>query len=268
MKNIIKKIPYSIKLKRILFAKLSDISINKNVVMLHTGRCGSQVLGNMLNERKDVFWAGEIFEKYMVQKKLVNDFYSEILNERRKKIVSNFGFEIKRLDQLHMNQDCLNMKPSDLISELKGFKNIKFILLERKNYLRRAISAQVGRDKKTWHSKNKSSLLTKTYIDIKKFQTGHKKQPLLELFESMENNYKLFKDILPSESLFITYEEDILEDPRKAYKKICDYLDLSYENIEPKLRRTNPYEIKQMISNYDEVKDLLNDTKYEWMLFN
>ena len=268
IKKIIKEIPYSLKIKRAVYGKLSDASLKQNVVMLHTGRSGSQVLGNMLNERKDFHWAGEIFEPHMAKKLSVKDFNKEVSNERRKKIAANFGFEVKRLDQLHMNPNCLNMKPQELVVELQKLINIKFILLERKNYLRRAISAQLGRDKKTWHSVKKSNSLSKTFIDIEKFETGIKKQPLLELFESMEENFQIFKQILPNNALLITYEDDILQDPRKAYHKICDYVGVNLDNVTPKLKRTNPFEVHQLISNYDEVKDLLVGTKFEWMLFD
>lgn len=34
----------------------------RNVVMFHCGRCGSSVVGGLLNQHTKVRWAGEIFE--------------------------------------------------------------------------------------------------------------------------------------------------------------------------------------------------------------
>lgn len=148
MKKILKPIPGAVFLKRKLIAVTSEIYNDQNVVMLHTGRCGSTVLSNMLGRRSDVFWAGEIFEPFMNSQTKVNDFHKVISSNREKEIARVFGFEIKHLKQLHLSSKCIDLNLAVLINKLKEIKNIKFIVLERENYLRRAISAQVAREKK------------------------------------------------------------------------------------------------------------------------
>lgn len=108
--------------------------------------------------------------------------------------------------------------------------------------------------------------IKKVNIDVNNFQTGEVIQPLLELFKSMENNFKFLRELLPDNSLIITYENDVLKNPKHAYKKVCDFLSLKDENVKVEYKRTNPFPLKELIINYEEISELLKGTKYDWML--
>ena len=243
--------------------------LNKqNIIMLHTGRCGSTVLGDTIHQNPKVSWEGEPFEPFMNPKNKLNDFYDVFRNSRKRKIAPISLFAIKHLNQLHLNDCCLGMSKKELIESLKQLKNTRFILLERKNYLKRALSAEVARNKKQWHAK-KTDTYIKEKVNIKtnKFQTGHDFHSLIELFDSMSESYSEIKHQLQNENfLELTYEDDILENPINAYKKVCKFLDIPQQNVGVKLKKTNPYPLKDLIKNYDEVHEYLKPTKYGWML--
>jgi len=252
--------------------RLSNIySRKKNVAMLHTGRCGSTVLGRMLNSHSKIIWAGEIFEKFMKldQVETTNEFMSNTINTSRDGAKSEiYGFETKYLPQQHLSYKCLNMSIDDYITSLHNMGFSHYIVLHRKNYLRRAISAQVGRESGQWHTNDKTASPRKVYIDINSYKTGVRHDSLIDLFTCMDESYNYLKQSLPGRSLFLTYEDDIQDDPHKAYEKVCEFLDVKNESPEITLYRTNPFSYIEMVSNFEEIESILKNTKYSWMLDN
>ena len=269
IKQNIKMIPGFSSARKIIYRLLNIYYRKKYVAMLHPGRCGSTVLGNMLNAHTQISWAGEIFERYMGLEKYkkVNRFTEKMIGMSRDESLSRiYGFETKYLPQYHLSYKCLNLSIENYITLLRNLGFSHFIILHRKNYLRRAISDQVGKQKGEWHSKEQSISPTKVTIDINSFQAGVRKEPLLELFSSMDESLDRLKRSLQSNYLLLTYEEDIQDDPRVGYRKVCEFLNVDDEVVDISLRRTNPFTYEQMVANFEEVKAYLKDTKYSWML--
>jgi len=241
----------------------------KNVAMFHTGRCGSTILGNMLNAHSKVFWASEIFERFMRLdgNEIRDDILTSTINLSRHSRISNiYGFETKYLPEQNLSEKCLNVSIEDYIRSLRALGFSYFIILHRKNYLKRAISVQVAKEIGKWHSKERVVSAKKVYIDINSFQTGFRQEPLLDLFASMDESYDRLRHSVPSNSLFLTYEDDILNNPLSAYEKVCEFLDLKNEKPEINLHRTNPFSYEQMVLNFEEIEAVLRNTKYSWML--
>jgi len=64
----------------------------------------------------------------------------------------------------------------------------------------------------------------------------------------------------------ISYEKDILPDPMLAFKKVCVFLKIPEAIVTSDYKRTNPFPLRQIIVNYEEVDKLLTGTRFEWML--
>jgi hypothetical protein len=75
-------------------------------------------------------------------------------------------------------------------------------------------------------------------------------------------------DTLLSELPFlkISYEEDVERDPLVAYRKIADFCGLARITPEVRLRKTNPYPLHDLITNYEEVKAYLAESDFAWMV--
>lgn len=264
-----KKIPGANQTRAAINGLLNLYLREKHVAMLHTGRCGSTVLGNMLNAHSQVFWGGEIFESLMNPEGIQNSAgaLSGAINSSRARSVSKiFGFETNYLPQQHLSDNCLNICLENYVSSLRDLGFSYFIVLNRKNYLRRAISIEIGRQKSSWHSKSDVVAPTKIRIDPDSFQTGYKRETLLKSFSCMEVNYSLLCKLVSDNCLVLNYEDDVLADPRVAYKKVCRFLKISDESPKITLKRTNPFSYEQMIINFDEVSEALKNTNYSWML--
>ncbi len=228
--------------------------------MLHTGRCGSSVLTNMLKINWRTFWAGEIFEeyKYIETAEKQGELVAKVINSSRdSKPSMTYGFETKYLPVQHLSDNCIGMSIEDYLASLDALGFSHFILLHRQNYLRRYISALVGAQTKQWHSREQIGTPTMIAIDIEAF---------LKLCSSMDESYDRLTRVMSGNSLLLTYEDDIQNDPGSGYRKVCKFLGVADEAPEIKLRRTNPFGYDEMIENFAEVEVALKDTKYGWML--
>jgi len=253
-------------LQRVLGRPRSSVG----VAMFHTGRCGSTVLADLSGQHPDVAWTGEVFEPYMAAEhpEVGGELVRRELGRSRSKARGRyFGFETKYLPQQHLSPGCIGLPLPDYVSLLRELGFEKFVILHRKNYLRRAISAAVGRQTNAWHSTTVASRATRIVLDLTTFKTGATVSTLLDLFAVMDAAYQELNELLSEdEKLIITYEDDIECDPYQAYRKLSFFLGLSEFQPVLKLKKTNPFSYNQMVENWGEVESALCSTGYAWML--
>jgi len=268
-------IPWLDELEIKLLAKKYGGGRIANIAMFHTGRCGSTVLGDMLGQHPDFFWASEIFEDISIRYPWLKNGKDKARRCIERSMYSQrkmfYGFETKFLPELHLRSDCADMSLDKYVKMLKYLHFSHFIILHRKNYLRRAVSAAIGRKTNEWHSKEQKNVPTRVKIDLENFPTGNRTRPFLEHLQLLEESYSDIETLLENSNVLkLIYEEDILENPNIGCKKIADFLkiDTSSFDTEVRFKRTNPFRLEEMIINYAEVAALLTGTKYEWMLFD
>src|SRR5262245_46797004 len=238
-----------------------------NVAMLHAGRCGSTVVGEMLGDHPRVQWAGEIFEGMQWQSPRRADVTAHIERSCYATLSPYYGFETKFLPQHHLSADGIDMELADYLELLRSLHFSKFILLGRRNYLRRAVSTVVARARDEWHTKVAPVEATRVHLDVNAFQTGNCKEPLVDAFRRMDDDFALARRLLQGDHLLeLESEEDVLDDPTVAYRKVCQFVGIEPRKARVKLQRTNPFPYDALIDNLDEVTAVLRDTPYAWML--
>ncbi|MEN8239769.1 MAG: hypothetical protein ABFR53_11285, partial [Actinomycetota bacterium] len=84
--------------------------------------------------------------------------------------------------------------------------------------------------------------------------------------ELAEGERALRELLPPSDTLWLTYEDDIERDPSIAYRRVCGLFGVTPSDSEPALAQTNPFPMEEIIDNYDEIYELLDGTEYAWML--
>ncbi len=236
--------------------------------MLHSARCGSTVLGNMLHAHSKVYWGSEIYMPYMQTDPSTHpkNLLEVVLRESESRCSKEVhGFEIKYLSYQHLSEQCLNMELEDCIGRLKAHGVTHFIGMHRRNHLRRFISLKVGVKKGYWHS-DKPETPEMVKVNVKAPLGRRRKNSLIELFDHIDQSYEEMKRCLPAGSLFLTYEDDIQHDPRVGYRRICGFIGVEDEHPEIRLKRTNPFPYEAMVENFKEVKAALKGTRHEWML--
>jgi hypothetical protein len=234
--------------------------------MLHVGRCGSTVVAEMLGRHPSISWDGEVFEP----KVRVKIGYEEVpprefLIDRRAKAPEAYGFEVKYLPSHH--QRILDLDLEGLLELTDSVGVTHYVTLHRKNYLRRVVSGAIGRERRRWHRTYAEQMPeTKIRIDPDAVPFGPR-QPLLAVFDEMKQGEADLKAALSNRAaLHLNYEDDIAVHPRKAYVAVCDFIGVTPEEVRPGLDRTGGDRLESMVSNYDEIVELLTDTEYAWML--
>ena len=241
------------------------------IMMVHPGRCGSSVIGNLLKQHFNIFWAEEI---YTPSQELVKnnpattfaDFAKEQnISERAMEILTNsvnstdrpyYQFTVKP-----MQFNVFNCSFTDYVEQVcrAGFEY--FIMLVRKNILRIIVSSQISFKIQRWHiDKAENQELLKINIrsdNILNILAKHK-----TYIQETE------KALIGRNVLKLNYEDDIENDPKKAYLRICDFIGIKPQKVVVNLFKTNPFPLPDIIINFAEIERTLKNTAYEWMLYN
>ena len=247
----------------------------ENVAMLHVGRVGSTVLAGMLQQHRRIYWADEVFEKeharymktiksgpYAIPKDPLKILRTE-MREARNRV---FGFETKFLDEHHLKVIGLDLE--HYVGALSDLGFGRFVVLRRKNILRRLISGVVLRDRGVSHIRaDKDWRKSDFHLDLHRIPLGARYLDLIDAIRIIEEAHeRLDRRLAGKEVCQLNYEEHISDSPVVAYRKVVAFMGL--EPGEPKilLRKTNPGPLEDMIENYDELQAMLEKTPYRWML--
>lgn len=239
------------------------------IVMFHAGRSGSSVLASLLDQHPQVYWGQEIYLPHFkaVGVRTRMDVDPLALLNRASRWVGRryFGFEVK-FWHLHQTGVALD----DYLDVLRDFGVQHFIILERKNLLRRLVSSQIGSTHKRMVVKKSeaTSLLTiELPVQHLEHQTGE--STLIEYLEQQQANFERLRTLLASEQVLeLSSAEDIFPNPVRGYERVCDFVGLKAAPAEVPTRRVNPYPLQAMLSNFAEVEAALQNTPFEWMLYD
>ena len=180
---------------RILYTALRQSKVRQtrriNVAMFHIGRCGSTVLGDMLNQHPEIDWGSELFSDFANRYPKKSGKLRAASNIIRDSMIrsnkSAYGFETNYLPEQQLGRDGVDIQLSDYVEFLKNNGFSHFIILHRKNYLRRALSVQVGVQKGVWHSKNKIGTPNKVRLPV---------AGISHWFDTIDKSYETLQSIL------------------------------------------------------------------------
>ena len=240
-----------------------------HVAMFHIGRCGSTVLGDMLDQHPSIHWDGEIYEPGGSVWKAHGSPQeaADPIGFLRKRIGGatrpRYGCEVK-----FYQARLVNLPMEVLVSSLAalGFKH--FIVLTRRNYLRKVVSSLVARASSRWHvPAGAVATLQRVRINVDAVGIDHGHLPLMELLRGYDADLAQVDALLAHRPVLkLVYEEDIEQDPRAAYRKVCAFIGEAMPPVNVRLDRTTPFPLREIIENYSEVAACLRGTPYEWMI--
>lgn len=233
------------------------------VAMFHMGRVGSSVLGtDLLDAHSQIVWDGEIFERDWK----VNPTGSPVdrVRQRFRRVGHRiYGFEMKILPYQQLNTTGYDLE--GWVEVLAGLGFTHWISLYRRNLLRRTISAvRANQSGRYFVSTSKQADTGKVSFPV----NGEDGQPpLLERFQLFDACYEQFHRLCEDRPLLkLVYEDDLLEDPTRGYERVCRFTNVKPEAAAPKRARTNPFPVREVLANFDEVAAVLENTRYAWML--
>lgn len=245
-----------------------------NILVIHIGRCGSTVLGKMLNQHSMIYWASELYEPIFGSwrdqnngietiGKMPKDAIQILKNNYWQALHRYYGFEIK---PYHFN--LIRYKPEYFIEQIEQLGFSHFIILDRKNRLRKIVSSDIAHKHGGYHVQSDHSRIRKsTNLNIENVRIDFDSKPLQQFLNDYDSQLAQIEKILVGKKVLrLTYEDDISENPMVAYKKACEFLKLPTQNVTVSLKKTNPGELSSLIENFEEVSQSLKGTAHEWML--
>ena len=243
--------------------------------MFHIGRCGSTVLGQLLNQHPRIYWASELYSPIFYRWQKANagvetvgcmpvDAIHYLTQSMRAARHRHYGFEMK---PFHFRLIGYSVK--SYLDHLDSLGFSHYVLLDRRNRLRKVVSSLIAHERgRPYHIGRRSKAkLNRIRIEVDNVRIDFDQKPLVEYLADYEVQIESLKAALDDNYvLSLTYEEDIRENPVKAYFRVCDFIGVQPEKASIKLSRTNPFPLEAMVENLDEVRESLRGTPYERML--
>ena len=246
----------------------------------HQGRCGSSVLGSMLNQHSQIQAQNEIFSRYMPRRwgdrpvPSMNEVLSAATGEASKPVLN---IEIKCLSAQNF---ALYPQATfqDWLRAVAGHGFERHLLIHRRNGLRRMVSHLMAQRTGVYVQRRHAAATAladrRITIEPAAIREGVETHSLLEWLNLYEHTHQqLRKDLncwceaqRQQPPLELIYEEAIEPSPQLAYHQVCESLGLESEPVRVRLERINPEPLAQLISNWDDIAALLAPTRFVWML--
>lgn len=241
------------------------------VTTFHIGRSGSTVLGDLLNQHSAVRWLGEIYEWPEYRDSTAPAGSGSELTRRLRARLPDVhkpvaGVEAKFF-HLHDHHIALEDFLDELRHEAGSGMRCRFIMLRRKNYLRKIVSSLAARQRTQWFSRP-GGQLKPVHLEInpERVCIDGDTQPLIDYLQDWDAQFAQLDAALMNEgALPLTYEDDIEQDPRVAYRKVCAWLGLPPEAPEVRYARTTAGPLTDIVTTMDAVRTALSGTVYAWM---
>lgn len=244
-----------------------------HVLMLHNGRSGSTLLGDMLDQHPDIFWDGETIEKKLHRMEYRSGLGFENLwgaidlDEGAKEVEKRlrtraadkiFGSEVQDYHVLMMGTDIRNY-----IRRMKSLGFTRFVFLDR-NYLRKVVSSIVATKRNRFHVGSEAKpKVTTVRIDPERVYIGHRRTTLLGVLRQFSKfRQDALAELRGDQVLTLRYEEDIASDPAAAARKVCDFLGLEPHAPAVHFGKTTDAPLSRIVENYDEFRSVVLNSEF------
>ena len=241
------------------------------VALFHTGRCGSTVLTDLLDQHPEVSWDGETYGRVIEGIKGQGLARSEVDFDP----VSYLGGRLNRSGRRWFGFDLkfshLTEFGATLESYIDGLETLgvnRFVSLRRRNYLRQVISGRNGGRRGDFHiaAGTERRALPPLELDPDNPIVDLYSGSLVEVFAQWDRHYTNLEDLLAGRLVELIFEDDIAPDPLRAYTTVAEALGLAPFEPGVRLQRSNPEPTHTLLANPDDIRRHLAGTGYEWMV--
>jgi len=242
IKSKIKSISYSLK------ENIKGGTNYTKFVVITRSRTGSNLLISLLNSHNDIKVFGEKFSR--LEGKTTQMIYRDVFP---KKSTRSVGFKL-------FYYHPLDSEDNSIWDILKNDRDIKIIHLLRENLLRIHISRMIAGKTDEWISKNDN----KRSVDSKRVEIDVDSL-LLDIETTVNYIKKTREDFNKHDMIEVTYE-NLVKNNKVVLETILNFIEVPTLELNTPLKKQNPEQLEQLISNYQEVKEKLDNTKYSYLL--
>lgn len=227
----------------------------------------------MMHAHPRVFSRGEVFlrfsETYAGRRRRPEPL-RYLQRDMRRAGRRHFLFSVHFLRGQHLRPDLVGMELEAFLDAIRPLGIDRVALLERRNSLRVIVSKHAGELREAWHVRPGMNPEAPSFaLDPRSVDFARMRMPLLDWLEEFERGYEeASRLVIPFGGTYLSYEDDVLPDPRIGYRKLCAILDLPPVEVEVPLVRATPFRLQDLLTNYDEIERELRDTRFGWMLEN
>lgn len=221
-------------------------------ILISGGRRGSHLLIDLLNSHPEIQCDGEILHRNRIRRK--TQWPRMYLRGMRKRVrTPAYGFKASIRD--------LQRQQLEPVLFLTAFRTDggRVITLRRENILRLAISSEVAQIRGRHHDSIANPLHKQSFrIDCRTLMHHlHKRK------RQSRREQDLVAQLQPD--LDLVYESDLLRPTQhqKTADRVFELLGRWSVPVQTNLFRTSPDELSAVISNYQEVVDLIKGTEFE-----
>ena len=247
--------------------------------MIHPGRSGSTVLGNMLNQHPAIGWDREIFSQLPRNLIPIGDDgnilwrpYIQSLMKRceirslmKRCEKPTLGIEIK-VRQI-VKQQIFGKDLEEALTRLADAFDFQLILLTRKNHVERWLSGAIARETSRFQYREGEVAPDTTLplpAEVKDQAYGLKRMEVNAWLDELERVDEAFVAAVERRGgLILRYEDDILGNPGRAYGRVLDFAGLQPEKCEPLYIKADQRRLSDRLSNFDELSQLLRPEHHE-----
>jgi len=231
---------------------------------MHWGRCGSTVLGYLLHQHPRIYWDGEALQYHRASERWLRRLQGVRGEHARQDLAVLMRFARGRTYVVSAKGPSGYASPRELVENLSGLGFGHFVVLERRNVLRRVVSSAVGIQHKVWaRPRGRTARLRRVRVPLT-FASG---ESLEDRIRSLQGWYADMRRALADcDTLELAYEDHVEQDPREAYRAVCAFLGFDAAPVRVRYQRLNPFTLPEIVANFDEVSSALRGTEFEWML--
>ena len=237
----------------------------RNLVMVMSGRSGSSYLMKLMNQDDRIYVIGEPLVRRSVEfeKSFLEEFYSGKISDKPKTEGREvLGLKTKFRDIGDRNNFILQLKEKEPIIIVNRRRNYvkQAISRERMDILAKNTAEKYG--KPDYSPRRREDIVGKLHHDVESLNKWIKE------FERRDLELEEFTNSMGNSVATIFYE-DFLSCPEFAISKLSSLLgfDLQVRNTTFTFKNT-PVNLREAVSNYDELEKSLESTKYHEMLYS
>lgn len=233
------------------------------LALFHEGRCGSTVLGALLSQNPHVYWDGEALLPHRPSERWFRRLQGARGEDNLQDLRALMRYSRGRVYTLSAKGRFGYPRREDVLPDLLALGFDHFVTLERRNLLRWVVSVEVGKQHRAWH-RRRGQARRRHPVRVP-LADPHGFTILDQLQRLKGDNEDARRRLAEHPTLHLVYEDHIRQDPRVAYRAVCDHLGIEPTPVEITHERVNPYPLDQTVSNYAEVRSVIEGTEFEWM---